>query len=206
MFALAVHECGDHVAKSREREVDFIGFVEAVPRGSSFALSLGPGQIHEIELASSDFLGIAVLIELCHFYINREDGVRAGRVFVHLGFSGVAVLGASLHDGVDFFDGAADGVGEIFHENALLWVFFERELAALPQQVVDAFVVYFQIRAAHEKTFVIGGGIDAAKNVAKGLGNDPTLSGVVLDARHRMRLATAGLSIGEYGAWLAKID
>ena len=109
--------------------------------------------------------------------MNGENGVRARRVFVHVGFADLAVLSAGGHRALDVLSALYDHVGESLDVDALLRVLLDVELRVVvfAEQVEDVFVVDLEVGAADEETLCASLAVDAPEDVREGAGDDALL-------------------------------
>mmetsp|Transcript_49217 Transcript_49217/g.111493 ORF Transcript_49217/g.111493 Transcript_49217/m.111493 type:complete len:244 (-) Transcript_49217:168-899(-) len=157
---LAVHERGDHVPQSGEREVNLGRLLEPLARRPGLALPLGACQVDHVELADAD-VALAVRPQGALLHRDHEDGVRPGGALVHVRGSHAAVDQAPLQDLVHVLDALDDKGLEVLDVNAVLPILeVATLLRVLGEEVPDLLVVDLQVGAAHQVLGGLGHAVD----------------------------------------------
>ena len=131
--------------------------------------------------------------------------MRPWGVFVHLGFSYCPVFIARVHYLLHFPDLPNDGHGQIFDKYLFFSIFFHfhSKLGIATKQVMDLFVVYFEVGASHEVFFILLSWVDKIDEMSKSPWYDAFVFLATWVSKHGKSLATSGLAISEHGAVVA---
>lgn len=194
------------MAQSRERKINFGGFLQPVTCGASFGLTLGAGQIDNVQFADFD-VRFALVVDFRGLDRDGEDGVGAGRVLVHVGLADVAHQTTLFEHLEHVLRGFHDVGGQVFDVDASVLVFKFKFLTwvLLVHQVADLLIVNFQVRNAHQELthrFCL----DKSKNVLESTRHQTLQLWVLRHARDCESLASASLTISENGAIVALND
>mmetsp|Transcript_8478 Transcript_8478/g.12962 ORF Transcript_8478/g.12962 Transcript_8478/m.12962 type:complete len:292 (-) Transcript_8478:213-1088(-) len=197
--ALRIDQRTNHVAQRRQRQVNLGGLLQTVAGGSGLALTLTSSQIDDVELTHLD-MGFAVVLHLRTLHSDREDGVAAGGVFVHVSAANMAIEVAFLEHIHQVLGGFHDEGAEVLHiDTGVLVLELELLLAVLEEQVSDFFVVDLEVGGSHQ--VLLGAvALNLLENGLEGSGHDTLQLLVLGHSVNGKGLSRSGLPVGEDGA------
>ena len=195
---LRVCQRRDNMAQRGERQVDLSGLLESVTRGTCLSDPLRARQVHHIELTNTNML-LVVGAQLTTFNRDREEGVRARRMCIHISGAHRPILRTDIHDLTHLISRFGRKIRQVLDIDARVNFFMELEsiLRVFGEQIAHFLIVDLHVGCAHQELSLIRVSLDALEDVIEGARHDTSQLLVPDHTRHRMRLARTRLSVSK---------
>jgi hypothetical protein len=184
------------VTESRQRQIDFGGFLETVPRRTSLWLAFRARQVHNVKFSYFN-VRLSVSINLGWLDRDRENWMWAGRVLIHVGCTHVSIRSAFIKHFQHVSRSFDYKRRKILHVNTGVFVFKLKLLLLFGHEVDDFLVVDFEVADTHE-VLAVSVRLDLLENVFKSTRHDSFQLWVFRHSRNRESLSCTRLSISKY--------